>query len=85
MEPQSVRRSGWSFFSALRSGIVLIGLLLLNSFLVKTFVDTSAIFADDLRVSQTLQFILPLVLIFVEYSVYDFLRRIAASNRESSS
>lgn len=83
MEPQSVRRSGWSFFSVLRSGLVLIGLLLLNSFLVKTFVDTSAMFSDDLRISQTLQFILPLLLIFIEYWIYDFLRRIAAANRET--
>jgi len=83
VEPQSVRRSGWSFFSVLRSGLVLIGLLLLNSFLVKTFVDTSAMFSDDLRISQTLQFILPLLLIFIEYWIYDFLRRIAAANRET--
>jgi len=83
VESQTARRSGWSFFSVLRSGLVLIGLLLLNSFLVKTFVDTSAMFSDDLRISQTLQFILPLLLIFIEYWIYDFLRRIAAANRET--
>lgn len=82
MEQQSVRRPSWSFLTLLRSGLTLIGLLMINSFLVKTFVDTSAVFADDLRISQTLQFILPLVLIFIEYWIYDFFRRIAAANRD---
>jgi hypothetical protein len=55
----------------------------MNSFLVNTFLDTSALLADDLRISQTLQFFLPLLLIFLEYWAYDFLRRLATANRES--
>jgi len=83
MEQQTVRRPRWLVWSVLRSGIVLVGLLFMNSFLVNTFLDTSAIVADDLRISQTLQFFLPLLLIFLEYWVYDFLRRLATVNRES--
>jgi hypothetical protein len=83
VEQQTVRRPRWLVWSVLRSGIVLVGLLFMNSFLVNTFLDTSAIVADDLRISQTLQFFLPLLLIFLEYWVYDFLRRLATVNRES--
>ena len=83
VEQQTVRRPRWLVWSVLRSGIVLVGLLFMNSFLVNTFLDTSAILADDLRISQTLQFFLPLLLIFLEYWAYDFLRRIATVNRES--
>lgn len=83
MAQQTVRRPSWLIWSLLRSGVVLVGLLFLNSFLVNTFLDTSAIVADDLRISQTLQFFLPLLLIFLEYWVYDFLRRLATANRES--
>lgn len=83
MKQQTVRRPRWPIWSVLRSGIVLVGLLFLNSFLVNTFLDTSAIWAEDLRISQTLQFFLPLLLIFLEYWAYDFLRRLATANRES--
>jgi hypothetical protein len=83
VEQQTVRRPGWLVWSVLRSGIVLVGLLFMNSFLVNTFLDTSALLADDLRISQTLQFFLPLLLIFLEYWAYDFLRRLATANRES--
>jgi hypothetical protein len=67
----------------LRSGIVLVGLLLINSFLVKTFLDHPGLLAIDLRISQTIQFFLPLLLICLEYWAYDFLRRLATATRES--
>jgi hypothetical protein len=83
VEQQTVRKPSWLVWSVLRSGIVLIGLLLINSFLVNTFLDEPSFLASDLRISQTLQFFLPLLLLFLEYWAYDFLRRFAAANRES--
>lgn len=66
----------------LRFGLVLIALLLLNSFLVKAMIDSSAMMADDLRITQTLQFALPLIMIFVEFWMYDLLKSTFASDRE---
>jgi hypothetical protein len=72
----------WSLFTVLRFGLVLIALLLLNSFLVKAMIDSSAMMADDLRITQTLQFALPLIMIFVEFWMYDLLKSTFASDRE---
>lgn len=83
MDRQKTQRKGWGVFALIRTGLILIGLLLLNSFLVKTLVDTSAMFSEDLRISQTLQFVLPLIMIFFEYWIYDFLRRMAFEEREA--
>lgn len=67
----------------IRFGLVLIALLLLNSFLVKAMVDSSTMMADDLRITQTLQFALPLVMIFVEYWLYDLLKSAFAVDRDA--
>jgi hypothetical protein len=85
-DPRTARESKprvrWSLFTVLRFGLVLIALLLLNSFLVKAMIDSSAMMADDLRITQTLQFALPLIMIFVEFWMYDLLKSTFASDRE---
>ncbi|MCE2791629.1 MAG: hypothetical protein ACK49R_14910 [Planctomycetota bacterium] len=77
------RRTSWGWLTVFRFGLVLIALLLLNSFLVKAMVDSSALMADDLRITQTLQFALPLLMIFVEFWLYDLLKAALATDREA--
>ncbi len=82
-EREPRRRRSWSLWIVLRFGLVLIALLLMNSFLVKSFVDNSTVVADDLRITQTLQFGLPIVMIFIEFWIYDMLKRAAFQDIEA--
>jgi hypothetical protein len=54
----------------LSTGLVLIGLLFLNSVFVRVFFSAS-FSALDKRVFSSIQFILPIVMIFLEFWVYD--------------
>jgi len=54
----------------LSAGLVLIGLLFLNSIFVRLFFSASFSGLDK-RLFSAIQFILPIVLIFLEFWVYD--------------
>jgi uncharacterized SAM-binding protein YcdF (DUF218 family) len=56
-------------------GLVVIGLLAINGFLVKVLLDASLAIPEDLRVTQALQFSIPVTLIFVEFWLFDFYRK----------
>ena len=51
-------------------GLVLILLLVANVFFVRAFFSSNLSGLDD-RVFQALQFMLPIILIFIEYRIYD--------------
>ena len=53
-------------------GLVLILLLVVNVLFVRAFFSANLSGLDD-RVFQALQFMLPIVLIFIEYRIYDSL------------
>lgn len=74
-------RRGW--LTVLRSGLILVALLLLNSFLVKSMFDSPGNLSDDFRVTQTLQFALPILMIFLEYWLYDFVIRFSRSEKDA--
>jgi hypothetical protein len=57
-------------FFLLTTGLVLIGLLIINSMFVRTFFGANYIRIDQ-RVFGAMQFILPIVLIFIEFWIYD--------------
>lgn len=50
-------------------------LLVVNSVLVMMLLQSNEVFAADLRIKQTLQFVLPVGLIFVEFWLFDLIRR----------
>ena len=52
------------------TGLVLIGLLILNALFVRTFFGANYIRMDN-RVFSAVQFIMPLVMIFIEFWIYD--------------
>jgi uncharacterized membrane protein YhdT len=52
------------------SGIILITLLVVNAFFVRTFFKSNLSGIDD-RVFQAAQFILPIILVFIEFWIYD--------------
>jgi hypothetical protein len=57
-------------FFLLMTGLVLIGMLILNALFVRTFFGANYI-RMDARVFSAVQFILPLVMIFIEFWIYD--------------
>lgn len=52
------------------TGLVLIGLLIGNALFVRTFFGANYI-RIDYRVFSAIQFILPIVMIFIEFWIYD--------------
>lgn len=60
-----------------RVGLLLMALLVINSLLVMILLQSSEILASDLRIKQTLQFVLPVGLIFVEFWMFDLLRQVS--------
>ena len=64
------RRSGCSY--TLVQGLLLAGLLLVNGLLVRAFILANPAI-DDGRIIQTVQFTIPILMIFAELWVYDFL------------
>lgn len=66
---------GLGCLTILAIGLVVIVMLLINSLIVKAFLDSTGALAEDHRVLQTLQFVLPVVMMVVEYWLFDFLRR----------
>jgi len=54
----------------LLSGIVLIIMLVLNAFFVRTFFKSNLSGIDD-RIFQAAQFVLPILMIFIEFWIYD--------------
>ncbi len=58
-----------------RMGLLLMVLLVVNSVLVMMLLQSNEVFAADLRIKQTLQFVLPVGLIFVEFWLFDLIRR----------
>ena len=64
------KRSGFKFI--LIQGLLIAGLLLLNGLLVRAFILANQPVLDT-RISQAIQFIGPLLMIFAQLWVYDFL------------
>jgi len=54
------------------SGLVLVLLLIVNVFFVRAFFSANLSGLDD-RLFQASQFVLPIILIFIEYRIYDAL------------
>ena len=54
------------------SGVILVLLLVANVFFVRTFFSANLSGLDD-RFFQASQFMLPIILIFIEYRIYDAL------------
>ena len=54
----------------LSSGLVLILLLVVNAFIVRTFFGLNLAGVDD-RVFQAAQFVLPIIMIAIQYWIYD--------------
>ena len=52
------------------SGVVLVLLLVINVFFVRAFFSANLPGLDD-RIFQASQFMLPIILIFIEYRIYD--------------
>lgn len=61
----------------IRIGLLLVALLFVNGLLVMIFLNNNESLSADLRVKQTLQFVLPVGLIFVEFWLFDFLRQLS--------
>ena len=64
------KRRGFKF--VLIQGLLIAGLLLLNGTLVRAFILANQPVLD-IRVSQAIQFIVPLMMIFAQLWIYDFL------------
>lgn len=60
------------------SGVVLVLLLVANVFFVRAFFSANLSGLDD-RIFQASQFMLPIILIFIEYRIYDALFRTNSS------
>ena len=54
--------------------LIICVLLIVNGLLVKTFVSLNMPDADT-RIQQALQFVLPVVMIFIEFWFYDMVNR----------
>ena len=63
-------RSGCGY--VLVQGLILTALLFLNGLLVRAFILANPAI-DDARISQTVQFTIPILMIFAELWIYDFL------------
>ena len=61
-------------------GLIIAGLLLFNGVLVRAFMLANPS-VDDIRVTQTVQFVVPLLMLFAELWIYDFL---TAKTKEES-
>jgi uncharacterized membrane protein YhdT len=83
-QPKSKRSAGQLGCGfMLLSGIVLIILLVLNAFFVRTFFKSNLSGIDD-RIFQAAQFVLPILMIFIEFWMYDqiFNRKKTAPDRD---
>ncbi len=63
----------WSYLYIAWIGIVCVVLLILNFEVVRMALQGLPFLASDARGRQMLQFFLPIILIFIEFRVYDFL------------
>jgi len=54
----------------LTTGLTLIGLLILNFFFVRTFFSSNSM-NIDMGVFNAIQFVLPILLVFIEFWIYD--------------
>ncbi len=64
-------RAGIGVFTVLGVGIVIIALLFLNGLFVSAFLHANAQRISDLRLTQAIQFLVPLILIIVEFWIFD--------------
>lgn len=63
----------WGYFYIAWIGLVCIILLILNFEVVRMAVASIPFLASNPRVAQMFQFFLPIVMIFLEFRLYDFL------------
>ena len=67
---RKTNRSGCGF--VMIQGLLMAALLLLNSILVRAFILANQP-VEDIRINQAIQFIIPLLMIFAQLWIYDFL------------
>jgi hypothetical protein len=64
-------RSGIGFRYVTAVGFIIVALLFINGLFVRAFINANMISAFDLRITQAIQFAMPLILIVVEFWVFD--------------
>ena len=69
----SHNQSIWSYLYIVWIGVVCVILLILNFELVRLAWQGVPFLANEVRVQQMVQFFLPIILIFLEFRIYDFL------------
>jgi hypothetical protein len=70
---QTQNKTLWSFLYIGWIGIVCVVLLILNFELVRIAIQTFAILGRDARAEKMIQFFLPILMIFLEFRIFDFL------------
>lgn len=66
-------KSIWNYFYIAWIGLVCIILLILNFEIVRMAVQGIPALSNYLRAAEMIQFFLPIVMIFLEFRIYDFL------------
>lgn len=56
----------------LGTGLILILMLVINAYFVRTFFQTEVTGIDE-RIFQAAQFVLPILMIFIEFRIYDLI------------
>lgn len=69
---RSFKRKSSGFGTVIVQGLLITLMLILNGLFVKTFLLADKNLGSDIRIQQALQFIIPIVMIFAELWVYDF-------------
>jgi hypothetical protein len=69
----SSQKPAWSYLYIVWLGVVCSVLLIVNFNLVNLVIMGLPFLTADVRISQLLQFFVPIVLIFVEFWIYDLL------------
>jgi hypothetical protein len=57
----------------LKLGLLICSLLVINGLLVRAFFIANPSLGNEVRLTQASQFILPILMIFLEFWIYDFL------------
>jgi|GEM_PF-6455290 len=71
--PKKNKRSRLGCVFVLGVGLICILLLLVNGVLVRSFLIANSDLFSELAVQQAIQYVLPVMMIFVEFWIYDLL------------
>ncbi len=70
---QTAKRSRLGCVFVLGVGFICILLLLVNGVLVRSFLTANSDFISELAIQQAVQYVVPVVMIFVEFWIFDLL------------